>query len=89
MYAFYDKERTLFIPILFIPVVQMFSSPLVMCSVTGTKTKKSLRYTHLSYYHTKNNRFLGNRYKFLGHDDYPIPVITSHPQGEWMDAECK
>ena len=26
-------------------------------------------------------------YKVLGHDVYPIPVITFHSQGEWMDLE--
>ena len=34
-------------------------------------------------------QLLDNGYKFLGYDGYPIPVITSHPQGEWMDPEYK
>lgn len=35
------------------------------------------------------SQFFGNGYNFHGHDDYPIPVITSHQQGEWMDPEYK
>ena len=31
---------------------------------------------------------LGNGYKVLGHG-YPMPVITFHPQGEWMDLEYR
>ena len=33
------------------------------------------------------SQFFSNGYKLLGHDDYPIPVITSYPQGKWMDHE--
>ena len=35
------------------------------------------------------SQFLGKGYKLIGLNDYPIPVITSHPEGEWMDTEYK